>query len=320
MDASWRLLVVDDEADIHDITNLTLKNRRLDGRPFRIDSAHSAQEARKLISENRDGWHVGLIDVVMEEDDAGLSLCRHIRASCPRWMRIVLRTGQPGAAPEEDVLREYDIDYYLAKSEATAHNLYAITRCCIRMSQEVTTLWALQKQLRDLTSVLVRSASTVELLEILDEALIYLQHKHGAQIIFFPRAGLGEEEGGYRARTAVRGALPRSEEEIIATVQKGYEQRLTPAVLHDASKLGLSDTEFVMLPAARVGLLMSLNPEIGHDDRGVGAANDRGGLYVRMNKEQVRPKTLINFAADLNAFLDNWAVGYGAYQLRKRAG
>ena len=66
-----------------------------------------------------------LLDVVMETDDAGLSLARQIRGELNNQLvRVVLRTGQPGQAPEQSVVMEYDINDYKSKTELTAQKLF----------------------------------------------------------------------------------------------------------------------------------------------------------------------------------------------------
>jgi len=65
-----------------------------------------------------------IVDVVMESEHAGLDLVRHVREELDnRLVRIVLRTGHPGQAPERDVIRGYDINDYKEKTELTAHKL-----------------------------------------------------------------------------------------------------------------------------------------------------------------------------------------------------
>ena len=123
----WHILLVDDEPDVHSITTLVLKAKRWRKRRFQITSAYSRAEAVELLSRQPD-FHVAIVDMAMEEENSGLALCETIRQVCPRSMRIILRTGQPGLAPEEHVLDAHDIDYYVAKSGATPAKLYAMVR------------------------------------------------------------------------------------------------------------------------------------------------------------------------------------------------
>src|SRR5690606_26701701 len=97
---TWRILLVDDEPDVHAATKLTLKNTLIEGRYLSFSHAYSSSEAKTLLQQNPD-FAVALIDVVMEHDQAGLELVRYIRNELKNSMlRIILRTGQPGYAPE----------------------------------------------------------------------------------------------------------------------------------------------------------------------------------------------------------------------------
>ena len=102
----WKILVVDDEPDIHAITKIALSDFSLDDRGISQLHAYSAKEARSILKENPDIAML-LLDVVMESDGAGLDLVRYIRDVLGnRNMRIVLRTGNPGHAPERRVIAE----------------------------------------------------------------------------------------------------------------------------------------------------------------------------------------------------------------------
>ena len=95
----WRILIVDDEPDVHEVTLVALKGIVLEGRNLEFIHAYSAGEARTRLVEYPD-IAVILLDVVMETDDSGLQLVRYIRDDlCNQAIRIVLRTGQPGYAP-----------------------------------------------------------------------------------------------------------------------------------------------------------------------------------------------------------------------------
>src|SRR5262245_60297887 len=120
MPLSWNVLVVDDEEDVHSITKIALKRKTWRDRPIEVTSARGGAEAREiLISPDRKLFHGAIVDMVMESQDAGLRLCDFVRSVVPRTTRIILRTGQAGAAPTEQVMNDYDIDYYLAKTEVT---------------------------------------------------------------------------------------------------------------------------------------------------------------------------------------------------------
>ena len=120
----WKLLVVDDEPEVHLITRMVLQGYRFEGRPLEILEARSAAEAKGLLETHSD-IAVILLDVVMETEHSGLDLVRWIREDLKNVLvRIILRTGQPGAAPEKQVIIEYEINDYKAKTELTSIKLF----------------------------------------------------------------------------------------------------------------------------------------------------------------------------------------------------
>ncbi len=136
----WTLLVVDDEESVHQVTRLALRGLVYDDRPLSILSAHSAAEARTIL-EDTPGIAVILLDVVMETDHAGLELARFIRKDMNNHdVRIVLRTGQPGQAPEMTVISDYDINDYKDKTELTAQKLYTLMLACLRSYRDIEIL------------------------------------------------------------------------------------------------------------------------------------------------------------------------------------
>ncbi len=138
MGDGWNILVVDDEIDIHTVTKLALRKYKWKEKPFILTQVLSAEEAREILASDRAGtFDVALVDVVMETDTAGLELCNYIRENCPPWLRIVLRTGQAGKAPELAVLADYDIDYYLSKVEVTPERLFAVLRACLNSCEDI---------------------------------------------------------------------------------------------------------------------------------------------------------------------------------------
>ena len=107
MGTAWNVLVVDDEEDVHNITTVALRRKSWRDRPIVLCHAKSGAEARRLLeASDAPSFQCALVDVVMETDDAGLRLCDFIRSKMPRTTRIILRTGQPGAAPPDKVMNE----------------------------------------------------------------------------------------------------------------------------------------------------------------------------------------------------------------------
>ncbi len=138
--AEWKLLIVDDEKDVHKVTKLVLSGYEFAGRKLSLFSAYSAAEAMDFMNKNPD-TAVALIDVVMEEEDSGLNLVQFIRENLGNHsVRIILRTGQPGQAPEHEVVLNYDINDYKAKTELTSEKLFTTVISAIRSYRDIMTI------------------------------------------------------------------------------------------------------------------------------------------------------------------------------------
>lgn len=136
----WKVLVVDDEPDVRQLTELNLRDFIFAGRSLQFLHAESAAEARVQLVEHPD-IAVALVDVVMETDDAGLQLVRTIREELGYvLMRIIIRTGQAGLAPERYVIDHYDIDDYKDKTELTAQKLYTALRSALKSYRDLQTI------------------------------------------------------------------------------------------------------------------------------------------------------------------------------------
>jgi response regulator RpfG family c-di-GMP phosphodiesterase len=137
---SWRVLIVDDDVDVHAVTRLALRNVSFKGRELELFSAYSGREAYDILRDTPDVALV-LLDVVMETDDAGLILARRIREELHNAIvRVVLRTGQPGQAPEQRVIIEYDINDYKAKTELTTQKLFTTVISALRAYESLNML------------------------------------------------------------------------------------------------------------------------------------------------------------------------------------
>jgi CheY-like chemotaxis protein len=146
----WRVLLVDDDAQVHLVSRLAFAKLEVDGRHVELLSASSGREARALLETHED-IAVGVFDVVMEEEDAGLALVEWARSfERLRCMRIILRTGQPGSAPEETVLRAWDINDYWPKTELTAHRMRTLLTGQLRSYRD---LRVIERQRDDLGRV-----------------------------------------------------------------------------------------------------------------------------------------------------------------------
>jgi diguanylate cyclase (GGDEF)-like protein len=128
----WQILIVDDEPEVHQATLLALRGVSIEGRQLQFLHAYSAAEARSCLAQAPD-LAIVMLDVVMESNDAGLQLIHYIRNELGNSVvRIILRTGQPGYAPEIDTIRSYDINDYKTKTEMTRARLFSSLTSAIR--------------------------------------------------------------------------------------------------------------------------------------------------------------------------------------------
>jgi response regulator RpfG family c-di-GMP phosphodiesterase len=136
----WKLLVVDDDEFVHRVTSLVLRGYEFERKGLTILGAYSAAEAKQLITDNPD-TAVLLLDVVMETPQAGLDFADWVRNELGNTLvRIILRTGQPGEAPEQEVIFKYDINDYKEKAELTSQKLYTTVTTAIRSFRDMRTI------------------------------------------------------------------------------------------------------------------------------------------------------------------------------------
>ena len=136
----WKVLIADDEDGVHTITESVLASFSFQEREIEFFHAYSGKEAVETVRQNPDIALV-LLDVVMESDDAGLQTVKRIREELQnKTIRIILRTGQPGQAPEKEVIRDYDINDYREKTELTSGKLYSVVISALRAYRDIMTI------------------------------------------------------------------------------------------------------------------------------------------------------------------------------------
>lgn len=148
----WRILVVDDDQDVHEATEFALAGIHILGRPLQLLHAHSGRHALELLAVEPD-IAVILLDVVMESDDDGLKTVGAIRQDLKLSnTRIILRTGQPGQAPEAETITRYDINDYKTKSELNQNKLFTTLTAAIRSYDQLLRLDASRRGLEKIVA------------------------------------------------------------------------------------------------------------------------------------------------------------------------
>mgnify|MGYP000159196811 CR=1 FL=1 len=225
---SWKMLIVDDEDSVHHVTKLALRDFMFAGRGLEFLSAYSGEEAIELLESN-EGIALVLLDVVMESDDAGLLVAKHIRETLNnKSTRIILRTGQAGYAPERQVVMEYDINDYKEKTDLTATKLFSTVYTALRAYRDIL---ALQTNRKGLEMILESSATMFQTRDISEFAQGVLEQLI-ALLFVDPDAVYCQTEG---IATRARG----DRIEIIAAT--GLHAELIGRDISDLSDLALAD-------------------------------------------------------------------------------
>lgn len=233
----WPMLIVDDEPGIHDITRIALSDVRFKHRPLELISCFSAAEALAVMRARSDIALI-LLDVVMETDDAGLRCVHAIRKELGnRYVRIILRTGQPGVAPERQVIEDYDINDYKAKTELTRDKLHTAVVGSLRSFDDIMTIEENRRvidanrrgllKVMDASSTIFRAQSMRRFSQGVLEQLAALLFAD--QDILFAQAG-GMAAFSHDAPLQVVSATGRYAPQIGREVSAAADARLRPSI------------------------------------------------------------------------------------------
>lgn len=136
----WKVVIIDDDPEVHEVTQFALQDFTFRNKPLTFLSAYSGQEAQELLKNHPDAAVI-FLDVVMEENDSGLKIVKYIRETLQNHLvRIILRTGQPGEAPEEKIIVDYDINDYKLKTDLTQRKLFVTMIAALRAYYDLMTL------------------------------------------------------------------------------------------------------------------------------------------------------------------------------------
>lgn len=136
----FKVLIADDEEEVHKMTKMVLKSFQLEGAKLEFYDTYSGKETIDFLNNNQD-IAIILLDVVMEEDDSGLNVVKHLRENLKNNItRVILRTGQPGKAPEDKIIVEYEIDDYKTKTELTVQKLFSTMYVCLRAHKNIKSI------------------------------------------------------------------------------------------------------------------------------------------------------------------------------------
>jgi response regulator RpfG family c-di-GMP phosphodiesterase len=202
--APWKILIVDDDDQVHLITRQALKRFTFQDKNLEFFSAYSAEEARKYLAAAEHKFAIILLDVVMEEDDSGLKLADFIRYECRNsYSRIILRTGQPGVAPEYSVIKDYDIDAYRNKTELKQSDLESIFYTSLRSYRDINSLKAQRNNIEQLVKSITNISTTNDLPEFASVLLKQIEGFTGTdhgQLLLEPSESYAVSKGAQKTR------------------------------------------------------------------------------------------------------------------------
>ncbi|XQW85240.1 DUF3369 domain-containing protein [Thalassotalea piscium] len=146
----WKVVIVDDDDEIHKVTRMSLDSFEFEHKKLEFIHLYSGSAAKKYFAEHNDISLV-FLDVVMESDHAGLDVVNYIRDELDNhYTRIILRTGQPGTAPQNEVIKNYDIDGYKEKTKTTITSLNQSLQIALRAYRDLTRIQNHQRGLESL--------------------------------------------------------------------------------------------------------------------------------------------------------------------------
>ena len=318
----WKVMIVDDDEEIHNVTKLALGNFSFDGRSLKFVSVFSGEEARKAIQTHPDTAAI-LLDVVMEDDDSGLQFVKFLRQELNNALiRIILRTGQPGMAPEERVIVDYDINDYRTKTELTSQKLFNTMIVALRSFRDLKIIESHKDELQHLVDAFERFVPH-EFLNILDKESI-TEVEIGDQV---------QEEMSVLfsdIRDFTRLSEKMSPEENFRFTNS-YLSRMEPSIREHRGFVDkfIGDTIMALFPTraedavqAAVDMLKALGKyngdraKVGYDPIRVGIGINSGPLMLgTVGGKSRMDGTVISDAVNLASRIESMTKIYGAFLL-----
>lgn len=264
---SWKVLIVDDDPEVHRSTALALAGTPVLDRPLLFLHAYSASQAIEVLRAESD-VAVILLAVVIKGGDGdagksgGLELAMTIREDLGlRDLRIILRSVAPGYAPAIDAIRDYDINDYKSSSELSRGGLYATLTSSIRSYAQIH---ALSVGRRGLDQIIQASGRMMTHPRLRDFAAAIIGEI--ASLLRLRPEGLvcspDKERGGLTIIAAAGRFAPYLDQTLDAVGDLALSAALTQALEQRANRFG--DRSSVLFFAGESGNDLTAYIEIGH--------------------------------------------------------
>lgn len=138
--STYKIIVSDDDEEVHTITKLVLDDIKFEGHDLEIYSAFNEKETIELLKKHPN-TAILFQDVVMDTHDTGLKIVDYLRKDLKNFItRVILRTGQPGEAPEDRIVIDYDINDYRLKTEMTHQRMITSVYEALRSYRDIVRL------------------------------------------------------------------------------------------------------------------------------------------------------------------------------------
>jgi len=296
---NFKVIIADDDEEVHKLTKMILEDFKFDGMGLEFIDTYSGKETMELF-DKYDDIALVFLDVVMENDHSGLEVVKHIRdVAKNNFVRIILRTGQPGKAPEEKIISEYDINDYKSKTELTVQKLY-------------TTLYSGLRSYRDLRIIESNKRGLEQVIEATTGLFKYQSFDSFVGGILYQLSSLFDfEKDAFFARTVESKenegfiSLKHNDGNIIFAGIGKYKN-------HIGEKVELIVDEEVVSAMSKIednGVVFLEDKYIGHH-RGVNNIDN----YIYM--EGTEGITDLDQSL-LKIFMTNFSVAFDNYQLNK---
>lgn len=294
----YKVIIADDDEEIHSVTRMILRNFEFEGRKLILLDAYSGKEAKQMLKDNADTALI-FLDVVMENIHSGLEVVEYLRKDLRNEMtRIVLRTGQPGEAPEEKVIKDYDINDYRIKTELTVSRLNTTIYSALRNYRD---LMKLERNRKGLQRIIETSANLFKH-NHLNEFLTSILHQMSS--FKLDNGDMVFLHGAEKGSSGVITMEQESRQPVVVAATGKYETYIGAAICDIPELKHLCDQfEESLIPENRIHVLPN-----GFIIQSSGQTGPNNYIYIEGDQAQFDFELIEVFLANYSVALDNYIV------------